>query len=212
MICRPNKYLSPEMYFFMNQLFLFILSLLHKTLLILFLTWCFLSPFLAIFLTKLIHLLLPQILDSNSPIPNLSSPTHFSPLASSIRQPKRVKHPPSYLRDYHCHLLSHSFPAHSSNILYPLSQVLSYNSLSPSHKNFVLNVSSNYKPQFYHQAVPFLRWRTSISKELAAIESNNTWTIVPLPADKHTIGCHWIYKIKYGSTGNIETYKATPSC
>ena len=47
-----------------------------------------------------------------------------------------------------------------------------------------------------------------MSEELAAMESNNTWIVVPLPEGKHSIGCRWIYKIKYGSDGAIERYKA----
>lgn len=44
--------------------------------------------------------------------------------------------------------------------------------------------------------------------ELLAMETNRTWTVVPLPPNKHTIGCKWIYKIKYKSDGSIERYKA----
>ncbi|KAL5579088.1 hypothetical protein UlMin_011530 [Ulmus minor] len=40
------------------------------------------------------------------------------------------------------------------------------------------------------------------------METNNTWTVTPLPHDKHTIGCKWIYKIKFKSDGSIERYKA----
>ena len=47
-----------------------------------------------------------------------------------------------------------------------------------------------------------------MSAELTAMESNNTWTVVPLPAGKRSIGCHWIYKIKFKSDGTIERYKA----
>lgn len=44
--------------------------------------------------------------------------------------------------------------------------------------------------------------------ELDALESNNTWTVVPLPPTKHAIGYKWIYKIKYHSDGTIERHKA----
>lgn len=36
-----------------------------------------------------------------------------------------------------------------------------------------------------------------MNKELDALESNNTWTMVCLPSDKQTIGCQWAFKIKY---------------
>ena len=44
--------------------------------------------------------------------------------------------------------------------------------------------------------------------ELDAMEANNTWSLTVLPKDKHSIGCKWIYKIKYRSDGSIERYKA----
>lgn len=44
--------------------------------------------------------------------------------------------------------------------------------------------------------------------ELIAIESNNTWTISRLPKEKHSIGCRWLYKVKYGPDGSIDRYKA----
>ena len=44
--------------------------------------------------------------------------------------------------------------------------------------------------------------------EIAAIEANNTWTSTPLLANKHPIGCKWVYKIKYKSDRSIERYKA----
>lgn len=40
------------------------------------------------------------------------------------------------------------------------------------------------------------------------METNKTWSIVPLPLGKHTIGCKWIYEIKYKSTSSLDRYKA----
>ena len=44
--------------------------------------------------------------------------------------------------------------------------------------------------------------------EIAALEVNNTWTLTPLLANKHPIGCKWVCKIKYKSDRSIERYKA----
>ena len=44
--------------------------------------------------------------------------------------------------------------------------------------------------------------------KLEAMHMNNTWTITPLPRDKHAIGCKWVYKIKYKLDSSIERYKA----
>lgn len=148
---------------------------------------------------------------SHSPNPQPISPPISDSLPSytlvPMRRSTRLIKPPSYLREYHCNLLSH-ISTHTTLSPYPLSQVISYQQLSPYHRNFVLNVSSTYEPQYYHQAVHFPEWRQAMQLELAALELNNTWSLVPLPKDKHTIGCRWIYKVKYKSDGSIDRHKA----
>lgn len=47
-----------------------------------------------------------------------------------------------------------------------------------------------------------------MNKELHALEANNTWKLVELPTGKSTVGCKWVYKIKYLANGEIERYKA----
>jgi Reverse transcriptase (RNA-dependent DNA polymerase) len=47
-----------------------------------------------------------------------------------------------------------------------------------------------------------------MDEELHALEKNQTWEICFLPKNKKSVGCKWIYKIKYRSDGTIERYKA----
>lgn len=47
-----------------------------------------------------------------------------------------------------------------------------------------------------------------MNAELLAMETNNTWSVVSLPAGHHSIGCKWIYKIKHRADGTIDRYKA----
>lgn len=47
-----------------------------------------------------------------------------------------------------------------------------------------------------------------MKQELQALEANNTWSLPPLCISKHTIGCKWVYKVKYKSDGTLEKYKA----
>ncbi|KAL5565662.1 hypothetical protein UlMin_028826 [Ulmus minor] len=144
--------------------------------------------------------------DSASPLAD-SVDTHAVPVIVPSRKSTRSIKPPSYLQDYHCNLVSDK-PLPVSTSSYPLSTVLSYNSLSASHRAFVLAVSSHFEPQFYHQAVKFQHWHDAMQAELDAMEATQTWSLTILPKAKHSIGYKWIYKIKYKSDGSVDRYKA----
>lgn len=47
-----------------------------------------------------------------------------------------------------------------------------------------------------------------MNKELDALEENNTWTIMPLPPGKKSIGSKWVYKVKLKPDGTVERFKA----
>jgi len=45
-------------------------------------------------------------------------------------------------------------------------------------------------------------------EELAALEKNNTWDLVPFPVGKKVVSCKWVYTVKQNPNGKIERYKA----
>jgi hypothetical protein len=47
-----------------------------------------------------------------------------------------------------------------------------------------------------------------MDEEMAALDANMTWELVPLPEGKKAIGCKWVYKVKHNSDGSISKYKA----
>ena len=147
-------------------------------------------------------------LPPNSPIHELSIKPSTLPFDSTtqVRKSTRSTRPPSYLKDYHCHMALGS--VFSSFHPYSISKHLSYDSLSLAHKHFVLSVSPHFEPQFYHQAIKFPKWRVAMEKELSAMEANHTWIMVPLPPNKHSTGCKWIFKLKYNSDGSVARHKA----
>jgi hypothetical protein len=38
--------------------------------------------------------------------------------------------------------------------------------------------------------------------------TNNTWTLVALPAGRKLVSCKWVFKIKQGTNGEVERYEA----
>lgn len=110
--------------------------------------------------------------------------------------------------DYDCPVSAAT--SSSSSITSPrtLASVMSYDHLSPVRRSFVLNVGMVDEPQHYQEVVKFLEWRNAMKLELDALQSNNTWTITPLPPHIHAIGCKWVFKVKYKFDGSIKRYKA----
>ena len=47
-----------------------------------------------------------------------------------------------------------------------------------------------------------------MEEEISALDKNKTWEKCELPKGKRTIGCRWVYTIKYIAEGTIEWYKA----
>ncbi|XP_049347856.1 uncharacterized mitochondrial protein AtMg00820-like, partial [Solanum verrucosum] len=51
------------------------------------------------------------------------------------------------------------------------------------------------------------KWIEAMHAEIQALTNNITWELVDLPKGKSAIGCRWIYKMKYKSTGEVERFK-----
>ncbi|RVW17867.1 Retrovirus-related Pol polyprotein from transposon RE1 [Vitis vinifera] len=45
-------------------------------------------------------------------------------------------------------------------------------------------------------------------EEMRALEKNHTWEVMGLPKGKTTVGCKWVFTVKYNSNGSLERYKA----
>ena len=96
----------------------------------------------------------------------------------------------------------------SSRNPHPIYNFLSYHRLSPSYSFFVFSLSSHFVPFNIHEALSHPRWRQVMIDEMQALEQSDTWELVPLPPDKKTEGCRWVYAVKVGPNGEIDRLKA----
>ncbi|XP_073219751.1 uncharacterized protein [Cicer arietinum] len=92
--------------------------------------------------------------------------------------------------------------------LYPLSNFLSFEKFSPTHKTFLTNLNSTHTPSSVSEALSDRKWKQAMDVEMEALNKNRTWKLVTLPIGKKPVGCKWVYTIKYRADGTIERYKA----
>lgn len=52
------------------------------------------------------------------------------------------------------------------------------------------------------------KWEQAIQVELASLRKNNTWEVVPRPANTNVVNCKWVLQIKKNTAGEVDKYKA----
>ena len=104
----------------------------------------------------------------------------------SIRQSKRAKIPKK---------------------IYPIEDYVTVCS-SPIPKVYVTNLSDIKIPKNIEEESMDERWKSAMDEEIYALEKNNTWEIVNVSNNKKTVGCKWLFNIKYKPDGNIDRFKA----
>ncbi|XP_076950961.1 uncharacterized protein LOC143624107 [Bidens hawaiensis] len=93
-------------------------------------------------------------------------------------------------------------------VKYGLEKVVNYSHLSGPNFCFATMLTKSSEPKTFFEASSDSNWITAMNDEIEALHRNNTWDLVGLPSNRKTIGCKWIYKIKYKSSREIERYKA----
>ncbi|XP_073223331.1 uncharacterized protein [Cicer arietinum] len=123
---------------------------------------------------------------------------HTSPIfdfdahPDTLRRSSRSKKSPTYLHDFECNF-AHA-RHHESDILYPLSHVLTYSKLSSSFYHFISSISVVREPTSFKQVVTDNNWTHAMQSELTTLDQNNTWTLTELLQGKKPIGCRRVYK------------------
>ena len=117
------------------------------------------------------------------------------------RKSGRSSKPPIWLKDF----VSLNIQKESD---YGIQNYISYENISDKYSAYIAAASNHTEPKSYKEAVKDSRWIEAMKSEIEALQSNHTWDLVTLPEGKTPIGCKWIFKVKYKSTGEVERYKA----
>lgn len=97
---------------------------------------------------------------------------------------------------------------HSTGKKYPISSHIFVSNLASSYACFPTSITQLTEPKTYKQAVKIIEWQNAMAAKIEALEKNNTWVLTSLPPGKNTVGCKWVFRIKYKSDGSIERDKA----
>ena len=128
--------------------------------------------------------------------------------SNDVRRSSRLRKAPDYLKDYHHHIHNSTISHNDTQVMYPISSVLPYNSLDKNQLCLIASISSHSEPKLYEEAVKSAEWRNAMKDEIKALNTNETWCITDLPPGKKSIGCKWLYKLKFNADGKIKCYKA----
>ncbi|MCO5547474.1 hypothetical protein L7F22_000924 [Adiantum nelumboides] len=85
---------------------------------------------------------------------------------------------------------------------------LTYDSYVARHFAYMAKIVQDKEPTCFDEAIGNMKWEQAMDEEMAALDVNETWELVPLPEGKKSIGCKWVYKVKPNADGSISRYKA----
>lgn len=80
--------------------------------------------------------------------------------------------------------------------------------VKPLFNCFLATITSTNDPVSFKNDVQRPHWVAATNTELEALEHNEIWSVTELPQGKTTIGCKWLFKIKYNPDGSIERHKS----
>jgi Reverse transcriptase (RNA-dependent DNA polymerase) len=93
-------------------------------------------------------------------------------------------------------------------VKYPITNYVSTKNLNQPLKDFSEKVLSLEIPRNIDEALKDPKWVQAMDIEMNALNKNVTWSLVELPKGKKSVGCKWVYTIKFGANGEVERYKA----
>ncbi|KAA0036818.1 Cysteine-rich RLK (RECEPTOR-like protein kinase) 8 [Cucumis melo var. makuwa] len=91
---------------------------------------------------------------------------------------------------------------------HPICNYVSYDNLSPQFRAFTASLDSTIIPKNIYTALECPEWKNAVMEEMKALEKNRTWEICALPKGHKTVGCKWVFYLKYKEDGTLDRHKA----
>ncbi|KAL0561525.1 hypothetical protein IC582_001955 [Cucumis melo] len=91
---------------------------------------------------------------------------------------------------------------------HPICNYVSYDNLSPQFRAFTASLDSTIIPKNIYTTLECPEWKNAVMEEMKALEKNRTWKICALPKGHKTIGCKWVFSLKYKADGTLDRHKA----
>lgn len=85
-----------------------------------------------------------------------------------------------------------------------IENYVAYGKLSSTYKTFVQKLDHVQIPNSIQKVFKNLGWKKAIEEEIQALQKNDTCVMSTLSQVKRTVGCKWIFNIKYKSDGSIK--------
>lgn len=112
-----------------------------------------------------------------------SDSSSSEPIDEEVREVRRTRRAPPYLRDY-----------------------VSGEGLSEEELHNMAMFAADLTN--FEEACREAKWRATMGQEIQSIEKNDTWELCDLPDGAKTIGVEWIFKTKLNENGDIDNCKA----
>ena len=95
----------------------------------------------------------------------------------------------------------------SNSTNHSIAQYLSYKGLSDSYQSFLSQVDLVSIPRSVRETLQNLLWVSAMNARMDALEHNRTWDLVALREGEHTVGCKWVFSVKYLTDGSVDYIK-----
>ncbi|KAA0057625.1 Cysteine-rich RLK (RECEPTOR-like protein kinase) 8 [Cucumis melo var. makuwa] len=91
---------------------------------------------------------------------------------------------------------------------HPIYNYVSYDNISPQFRVFTASLDSTIILKNIYTALECPEWKNVVMEEMKALEKNRTWEICALPKGHKTVGCKWVFSLKYKADGRLDRHKA----